>query len=197
MPKISDEARAARRMEILNAAWRCFHRQGLHMTVMDDIIRECGLSAGAVYGYFRNKDELILSALATSMSALAAEISIAFDKEPVSSPAELVAEVTGIIERFAVRDGYDLRRIALLGWAEAQRSETVRVALHGYYSGFRERLQRLAERWKVSGDVGPDADCRAVARTLLSLIMGYVAQQAIVGDVGPGDMARGLSGLVQ
>ena len=53
MPKISDERRAARRMQILEAAWTCFQRQGLHATTMDDIIRAAGLSAGAVDPTFR------------------------------------------------------------------------------------------------------------------------------------------------
>ncbi|MGE3872078.1 MAG: TetR/AcrR family transcriptional regulator [Parvibaculaceae bacterium] len=49
MPKISDEKRLARRMQILEAAWTCFQKQGLHATTMADIINASGLSAGAVY----------------------------------------------------------------------------------------------------------------------------------------------------
>ena len=59
MPKISDERRAERRAQILDAARRCFHGQGLHATSMADIIKASGLSAGAVYGYFASKEDLV------------------------------------------------------------------------------------------------------------------------------------------
>ena len=70
MPKISDERRAARHAQILDAAWTCFQRQGLHATTMDDIIRASGLSAGAVYSYFPSKEELIFAAVTTSLAGL-------------------------------------------------------------------------------------------------------------------------------
>ena len=70
MPKISAEKRTERRGQILNAAWRCFQREGLHVTTMNEIIRASGLSAGAVYSYFENKEDLILAALTTSLSEL-------------------------------------------------------------------------------------------------------------------------------
>src|ERR1700728_3124181 len=59
MPKISEEKRQARRLEILDVAARCFARQGLHRTSMEDIIRELKSSPGAVYCYFRGKTEIV------------------------------------------------------------------------------------------------------------------------------------------
>ena len=59
MPRVSDEHRASRREQILAAGWRCVAREGFHKTSMADVIRESGLSAGAVYPYFRSKDEII------------------------------------------------------------------------------------------------------------------------------------------
>ena len=71
MPKISEERRAERRDSIIQAARECFARKGLHTTTMDDIIRQSGLSAGAVYGYFTSKEQLIFAALTPAMAGLA------------------------------------------------------------------------------------------------------------------------------
>ena len=49
MPKVSQEHRDARRAQILRAAAACFERKGYQRTTMADIIRESGLSAGAIY----------------------------------------------------------------------------------------------------------------------------------------------------
>ena len=59
MPKVSDDYRASRRQQILDAAVECFARQGFHRTSMQDIFDESGLSAGAVYGYFAGKDDIV------------------------------------------------------------------------------------------------------------------------------------------
>ena len=61
MPKVTDAHRESRREQILIAAWKCFSRNGFHSTSMADVIREAGLSAGAVYLYFRSKDEIIVA----------------------------------------------------------------------------------------------------------------------------------------
>jgi AcrR family transcriptional regulator len=59
MPKVSAEHRAARRRQILDAAARCFARDGFHRTSMQDIVGESGISAGLVYRYFAGKDDMI------------------------------------------------------------------------------------------------------------------------------------------
>ena len=69
MPKVTEAHRESRREQILIAAWKCFSRKGFHSTSMADVIKEAGLSAGAVYLYFRSKDEIIV-AVATLFFAL-------------------------------------------------------------------------------------------------------------------------------
>ena len=56
MPKVSDAHVEARRQQILEAASACFARQGFHQTSVQDICKEAGLSAGAVYRYFPGKE---------------------------------------------------------------------------------------------------------------------------------------------
>ncbi len=59
MPKVTQEHSLARRQQIIDAAYRCFSRNGFHQTSMRDIYQEAGLSAGAVYHYFESKHEII------------------------------------------------------------------------------------------------------------------------------------------
>lgn len=72
MPKVSDEHRAAQRQRIQDAAITAIQRKGLASTTMSDIIKESGLSAGAIYGYYAGKDELIRD-IATSVVATKSE----------------------------------------------------------------------------------------------------------------------------
>jgi AcrR family transcriptional regulator len=57
--KVSVKNIAKRKEQIVKAAISAFARTGLKETSMDDIVRESGLSKGAIYWYFKSKDELI------------------------------------------------------------------------------------------------------------------------------------------
>ncbi|BCP56350.1 TetR family transcriptional regulator [Kaistia sp. 32K] len=193
MPKISDEAREARRLQILDAAWRCFDKEGLHATTMQDIIGVSGLSAGAVYSYFKSKDELIFAAVTTSLDRLSTLLGEAIREGRPASAPELAGLLFPLIARFAVRDGYDLRRIALLGWSEAQRNKRLGAVMRGYYAAFRDELGRLAAGWGLRSPTEADA----VAKLLLSVLLGTVVQSAILEDVPGEEIALGLSLLAR
>jgi TetR/AcrR family transcriptional regulator, transcriptional repressor of aconitase len=197
MPKISDEKRAARRAQILNAAWTCFQKEGLHATTMDDIIKASGLSAGAVYSYFPGKSDLILEAVTTSLTDLTALVAPLFSASPPLSENDLLRQITTTVARFSVREGFDLRRIALLGWSEAQRDEKLRATMNGFYRTFRARLAQAAGEWKRRAPEDAGISEEDVAKTLLALILGFVVQSAIMGDVEPESLESGLQGLAR
>ena len=193
MPKISEEKRRERRDQILDAAWRCFQRNGLHATTMNVIIRASGLSAGAVYSYFPSKEDLIVAAITTSLSGVAALVEKVLGKQP--PPQDLVYEIAAGIAAFTSWDGYDLKRIALLGWSEAQRNERVREAIQVFYLDFRGRVARAAERWREARGIKDAGRSEDVAKVVLALLLGFVAEAAILGDVEPSDIKSGLLSL--
>lgn len=52
-----------RRSQIVRAAVKLFAEQGYHDTTVAQIARDAGISAGLVYQYFREKDDLLLMSL--------------------------------------------------------------------------------------------------------------------------------------
>jgi AcrR family transcriptional regulator len=59
MAKVTQAHIEARKDQIIHAAWDCFARNGYHQTKMQDIAREAGLSAGAIYRYYASKEALL------------------------------------------------------------------------------------------------------------------------------------------
>jgi AcrR family transcriptional regulator len=65
-PDVSEE----RRGQIIEAALACFTRKGYANTTMDDIVAESGLSKGAIYWYFKSKDDVFQAAFTSMFEAV-------------------------------------------------------------------------------------------------------------------------------
>ncbi len=195
MPKISDQHREMRRMQILEAAWRCFYRRGVEATTIEEIIGESGLSASAMYRYFGGKDDIIRTAVATSMGKLAVELAPLFSGAIPTTPSSFVQRAIEAIERFSAREGYNLMSLAIHGWSLAQHDEAVRGILRDFFLQIRGRLRERAAAWQQQGQLAPGASAEDVAQALQSLLLGYVVQATIVRDASAGAHARALEGL--
>ncbi len=73
MPKVTQERLVARRVEILAGARRAFARHGYEGATVKVLEAETGLSRGAIFHHFRDKDALFL-ALAEQDAARTAEV---------------------------------------------------------------------------------------------------------------------------
>jgi AcrR family transcriptional regulator len=54
-----DESKTERGQQILDAASKCFARNGFHGTSMNELAREAGMSVGHIYHYFEGKEAII------------------------------------------------------------------------------------------------------------------------------------------
>jgi AcrR family transcriptional regulator len=174
MPKITEIQREARRRQILNAALACFSENGFHQTGLADIQRRSGLSHGALYLYFRSKDEIIAALAVDRHREEAALNTAALEAE---SP---VAVLKALIARYALSladpEGEARRRVGVNGWAEALRNETVRASV---LEGIKEPIAFIAsviERGQAARLVAGHIDAQSAARALVALFQGFVLQ---------------------
>ena len=63
IPKLAAAVRSQRRQQLIEAAWRCAARRGFQATTVDDVCAEAGVSKGAFYGYFEQKQDLLMALL--------------------------------------------------------------------------------------------------------------------------------------
>jgi|SRR5829696_990162 len=61
MPKVSEEHKEQRREQILEAAQRVFARHGYEGATVARLEEEIGLSRGAIFNYFENKEALFIA----------------------------------------------------------------------------------------------------------------------------------------
>jgi AcrR family transcriptional regulator len=100
MPRITDERREARRDQVLEAARACLQEHGLEAVSMEMIIARSGLSTGAVYGYFKGKDQIINAVVTEGMAAMAEDLApVLSNPEPPPRP-EFVEQFLRTVVRF-------------------------------------------------------------------------------------------------
>jgi AcrR family transcriptional regulator len=174
MPKVSQAYLDARREEILDAAIVCFSREGFHRTTMVEIVKESGVSPGAIYNYFDSKEEII-EAIAEGRR----EVELALIAE--ATQADTVVDA---LRR--LRDAFfgDLknpkerlrRKLSIQLWAEAQRNPRILKLVRGSFEGPLKMLSGILAEAQSRGEISRKVDAEATARFLIGAFYGLVLQ---------------------
>jgi AcrR family transcriptional regulator len=176
MPKVTQEHRDARRREIITAAIRLFARQGFQATSMADIIAESGLSAGAIYGYYKGKDELVHSAMTELLDFRFAAASADRDALP---PGEVMRRfLTGLSDEVG-----DLGLLVQV-WGQAvidrtSRDATARIAdrLRGIWASYLTEWYRDGLGLTNAEELGA-----RLAPLYVGIMQGYILQATVFGN---------------
>jgi AcrR family transcriptional regulator len=180
MPKLTAAARAARRQDLVDAAWRCIARRGYRDLTVDDVCAEAGVSKGAFYGYFSRKQDLLLALLEDDTVALATALADA-GRAGAGRPADPPAGV--VLRRFAramLERAADPARVQLRAdvWAVAPTEPQVRERLAFTAAAQRGWLREIVERGVAAGELTP-VPANALASLLLALTDGLVLHGAL------------------
>jgi AcrR family transcriptional regulator len=166
MPRVTEDHLAARRRQILDGARRCFAEYGYEKATVRRLEQTIGLSRGAIFHHFRDKDTLFF--------ALAHE-----DAERMADVASREGLIQVMRDLLAAPEQFD--------WL-ATRLEIARKAFH---QGWVERSAELSaattarlQRQKQAGRLREDVPS-AVLQTYLDLVLdGLVARLASGDDPG-------------
>src|SRR3712207_623500 len=196
MPRVTDEHRLARREQILDAATATFAAQGFQATGMAEVIAASGLSAGAVYRYFTGKDQLIEAIVDRVLDEVAGRIEQLFAEEAPLDPARAVGLVVTTAASVAERGPVDVSRLAVQAWGEALRSPSVAKVAQRAYRRLRAVFAAELRREMAEGRLNATLDVPTAAAAMLSLVLGFVVQRLLLGDVDPRSYSAAVAGLL-
>ena len=194
MPRVSQAHLDARRRQILDAARRCFLRNGFHATSMQDVLAEANLSAGAVYRYFRGKDEIIAAIAHEAVTEVAGAVEAALGREDPPPLDEVLGEAFLAIQRVDAEQGF--AKLAIQVWGEAMRTPALAGIIKEEVGRVRGTLARLVRTYQDRGLMTADTPPEQVALVLVGLLPGFVFQHALLGDVDPDAFRAGLRALL-
>ncbi|MGZ0151833.1 TetR/AcrR family transcriptional regulator [Kribbella sp. WER1] len=197
MPKVTEEHRLARRAQIVAAARTCVLEEGFHKTTMADVIRASGLSAGAVYGYFKSKEEIVGAIAEDALSAVDELFETILAAEGPLTPLTALEAALKHVTVIAERPGGDVTRVAVQAWAESQRNPAMKATAAAKYQQLREHFVAVARRAQADGTVDADADPEYIAQVLFGTLPGFMVQRLLLGDVTPESYVEGLRALLR
>lgn len=157
------------RERLLEATARVFARQGYDGTRILDIVREAGLSTGAVYGRFRSKNDLLREAV-IARSGAAARLG-----------TESAGRVADLVARGAARSTAplsDAEAVRLEAFVAARREPEVARALGEAEARWRAEVAPLVEAALRDGTIAEGIDPDAVLYFVRTLHLGLLVQRA-------------------
>ncbi|MEU0552479.1 helix-turn-helix domain-containing protein [Dactylosporangium maewongense] len=147
MPRVSQDQLDARRKEILTGARTCFARHGYEGATVRRLEEEIGLSRGAIFHHFRDKDSLFLAVAEDDAATMVATV----------AEHGLVQVMRDLLARAATED--------VAGWLGSQLEVSRRLRTDPEFAkrwaarseavaeATRERLQRQREAGVLRADV--------------------------------------------
>ncbi len=195
MPKVTDAYRESRREQILVAAWKCFSRNGFHSTSMADVIREANLSAGAVYLYFRSKDEIIVAVATQVFGGIQGRLTEFAQREQPPSPAEIAAFLVRQPVLAREQAPADLFPLLLAVWSEATRNPTLIPVAEQILGGLRAQITGMLQRWMTATGGALPTTPAQLTPVFLSLVQGFVMQHALSGTPLADDYGEAVTAL--
>lgn len=173
MPKLDEQTQRARREHILDAAERCFAREGFHRSSMQDICREAAISPGALYLYFTSKEDLIAGICERERTHFAHALS------SVAEAPDFMAALSQLAQAYCVDEPEEKLRLHLEINAEALRNPAIGKTVREIDAFVVDSFRRLLDGARARGRIDPAIDSGMVAQILSILGDGLFLRRAI------------------
>lgn len=182
---------AERRGKILDAAGRCFGRDGFRGASTSAICKEAGISPGHLFHYFATKEEIV-------------EAMVERHLEGARSRLDRVMAGVNVLEGFLteiwqVKAKSDWGKQALLLdlFAEASRNTAVAKILREHTLAIRGLLTAFLRSGQARGEVDASIDPEVAAVTLISAMDGMQTLQLRNPDLDPTDSITMLATMIR
>jgi AcrR family transcriptional regulator len=166
MRRVDPVRHEEKRQEILDAARRCFVRDGFRGASIADICAEAGISPGHLYHYFSSKEEIVAAGWSGALKSGAAQ----FGKLMEGSNA--LAALSIVIEEAKNRSlrGDFIMMLEIL--SEAGRNPKLARIMHEQSRSMRLILADFLRGSQTSGLIDPTLDPEMAAAILIGLLDG-------------------------
>lgn len=172
-PIVTEEYKNRKKQEILRSALKCFAKKGFQQATMDDIVEDSGLSKGAIYNYFKSKDEIYLELMKSNTEETERRL-----KEKLEKLATAKEKLAFVFELYESNSPFESpgREMFLVHYEfrlHAQRDEKLEQLLKERKEGFFIRIVLdILNRGQINGEFKQEFDPLTMANVFWGMIDG-------------------------
>jgi AcrR family transcriptional regulator len=169
MPKVVPDYKENAKTRITQAAFKVFAQKGYHATIMKDIAEELGVSKGAIYQYFNNKEDILKEIIIAYQQTARDILKKSFEKnQPLDALQNYHKTMT---ETYQPNIAIILELISI-----AASDEKIRNTVREEYEKDIVLLQTFIEQQQQKGNIKPDVDANLTAQVFIALYMGMTSK---------------------
>jgi len=165
MPKVVPGYKEDAKRRIIEAAMDVIAERGCDQMTIDDVARKLSVTKGAVYWYFKSKEELVAAVLNKFQNDIERTSFNTFYNRPLENA------FMEIFDRFALTDDRQ-RAIFFEMFALATRNSDVRHATRDYFEGMVSTLEAAIKKEKKQNFLQTQTDDRKLALLMVALYSG-------------------------
>ena len=179
--RTNEEARAESLSLLRIAGWNLFSRKGYRATTVEEVAREAGLTKGAVYFYFGNKDKFA--------EALISEVASQFIDDAISGADDAANAQTKLIKTYhkqvAFVQAYPLQVLFLIKMAaEIYFEESdAGTLIRQKYEKMRNYIENVVIEGRATGEFTNKTGVKELASYYMAAQDGMMLEWARLGSV--------------
>lgn len=175
MPKVVPEYKEEAKERIIQAALQAYSEKGYHETTMNDVARRLGVSKGALYLYFKSKDELLTVIIERWNRTMRNTLVSSFEGKDLDK--SLKALFDHVAEDPINRMGLSFELIS-----EASRNPSIRKVLSEAYEKNLKTLTEFLHKHDKRGSPQNAATPQCQSVILMALQLGLMASMILGTD---------------
>jgi AcrR family transcriptional regulator len=180
-PIVSDEYKEKKRQEILHSAHACFAKKGYEASTVDDIVTHSGISKGAIYNYFKSKDEIYLALMEGQTNETGSKFTKVISELPTA-----IEKLHYLIEAYVLNDPNDEHNqaYALVHFEfrlySTRKPMLMKALTERYKEFFVAMLVKVIEEGQISGEFNKQIEPELYADIFWAMINGATLQSTIL-----------------
>ncbi|MGB8454029.1 MAG: TetR/AcrR family transcriptional regulator [Anaerocolumna sp.] len=180
MPRVSHEYEQTQKKRIIEGSAKVFAEYGYRQTTMDKICQTLKISKGAVYIYFKNKEELFVSTMDFIFQRRYDLLSSAFEQtDPLPVKFEKIFNCLGNL--VSSDDNYTYTRLSVEGFLESDRIPNLQLVKADSYNRFYKLLYDLLTQGQATEQINTKLDISSMIVVMMATLDGFMMHSLVQG----------------
>jgi AcrR family transcriptional regulator len=178
-PRITEERWNETHQNILRTAERLFATKGFNGTSMNEIVKESGVSKGAIYNHFESKERLFLTLIDEQTEIGLEQAGTLFSEDDTYT--DKVKKLIHMTFESSVNCPREMCMMQIEFMVTASRLESLQGDMQKRYLAIFDFIVELVEEGKRAGEFRQDLDARSIVTLVYATLDGLGYQYATLG----------------